>query len=224
VRTALLLKRRSSDRLKQKLKEFNNEFEQKFESRLTHFDGQVFREMIVMKIVEEVFEAHLLYPHQVVESKVEPYIKSTSKKDLRTKVLLTAQGEDFESNFYIRNMITHLKIQGVEEIKTFEAISQLEKDNILFAINPRTNYLIEQMKPYLDALSSDERQILIAIDKEATNEIKIRKYLSNHNIEIQTEISSTVRKLQELGLISSSKQLTDTGAAVVTILELIPEI
>ena len=224
VRTALQLKKRSSVQLKAKLKEFNAQFESKFKDRLKHFNGQVFKEMVVMKIVEEVFEADLLYPHQVVENKVEPYIKSVSKKDLRSKILLTAKGEDFESNFYIRNMINFLKINGIEEIKSFNAINQLKKDNLVFAINPRTNYLIEQLKPYLNALSSDDKNILIAIDSGATDDLSIRKYLNKQNIEIEADISSILVKLKELELIQPNNQISDTGAAVVTILELIPDI
>ena len=76
-------------------------------------------------MIEEVFEADLLYPHQVVESKVGDYLKSSTPTKIDKKVVILVRGDEFESNFYLRDLINHLKTKGIEELKSFETIQKL---------------------------------------------------------------------------------------------------
>ena len=57
-------------------------------------------------------------------------------------------------------------------------IGKLREEKIIFAINPRTNYLIEQVKPYLIMLDEDDRHVLLAIFEGCTDEISIKKYFN----------------------------------------------
>ncbi len=224
--TALLLLKRPSATLKSKLKLFNNVFEEAFNEVLVNWSGEVLRENMVDPLIEEVFEADLLYPHHLIENKVKDYIKDLDKRDLTRKMIIIAKSEEFESNFYLRDMINHLKTKGIEEVNSFESLETLKMDRVVFAINPRTNYLIEQLLPYFKSLNTDDRSILFAIFEGVTDEIGIRKYLKKQRISLSgsADIQEILQKLREMNLIDVYNIINETGNAIATILKLIPDI
>ena len=224
ARTALLLLKRPSETLRTKLKRFNDAFEKEFGRFLEKFSGKVLEDMKVTPLIEEIFEADLLYPHQVVDQKAKDYLKQSSKKELTRKILITARSEDFESSFYLRDMINHLKTKGIEEIESFESLQKLKSKKVVFAINPRTNYLIEQFQPIIKALDEDDRSILFAVFEGANNEMAIRKYLKKKHMDISKEISDALTKLRELNLIDESINCTEIGNGLATLLNLIPDL
>ena len=224
VRVALLLLKRPSDTLKQKLKKFNAFFEEVYEERLKDFTGEVFENVPVTKMIEEVFEADLLYPHQVIEAKVNDYLKTSTPNNIDKKIIVIARGEEFESNFYLRDLINHLKIKGIEEIKSFDSIQKMKENNVVFAINPRTNYLIEEFQKYIKFMSGDDKNVLFAIFDGSNDAMRIRKYLNKRNISLSDNIEKVLQKLKQLNLITEFNQINEAGSAVATILKLIPDL
>ena len=224
AKTALLLLKRPSDVLKEKLRTFNSYFEDVYSDRLIDFSGEVFDDTPITRMMEEIFEADLLYPHQVVESKITDYLKSSTPNNLDKKVMIIVRGEEFESNFYLRDLINHLKTKGIEEIKSFETIQKLKLDKIVFAINPRTNYLIAEFQKYIKHMDLDDRNVLYAIFDGQNDRMKISKYLNKRNIYISKDIEQSLEKLKTLNLINDFNQANETGSAVATILKLIPDL
>jgi len=224
VKTALLLLKRPSDVLKEKLRTFNGSFEDVYRDRLINFTGQVLEDTPITQMIEEVFEADLLYPHQVVESKVENYLKSSTTTKIDKKVVILVQGEEFESNFYLRDLINHLKTKGIEEIKSFETIQKLKLDKVVFAINPRTNYLIVEFQKYINHMDADDKNVLYAIFDGQNDWMKISKYLNKRNISMSKNIDQILEKLKKLYLIDDLNQISETGSAIATILKLIPDL
>ena len=224
VNTVLLLLKHPSDAIKEKLKNFNSIFEDIYRDRLVDFSGQVLEDTPIAKIIEEVFEADLLYPHQVVESKVRDYLKSSTPTKIDKKVVVIVRGEEFESNFYLRDLINHLKTKGMDELKSFETIQKLKSDKIVFAINPRTNYLIVEFQKYIKHMDADDKSVLNAIFDGQNDWMKITKYLNKRNIEISKPIDDILEKLKKLHLIEYLNQISETGSAIATILKLIPDL
>ena len=224
VRVALLLIKRPSDTIKQNLKKFNDVFEEVYEDRLKKFTGAVFEDVPVTKMIEDVFEADLLYPHQVVDGKVSNYLKTSTPNNIDKKIIVLARGEEFESNFYLRDLINHLRTKGIEEIKSFESIQRLKSDKIVFAINPRTNYLIVEFQKYIKFMDADDKNVLYAIFDGQNDWMKISKYLKKKNIDISKKIDKTLEKLKKLHLIDDHNQISETGSAIATILKLIPDL
>ena len=224
VRIALLLLKRSSDTLKQKLKKFNEIFEEINEKKLKEYCGEVFDDIATTKLIEEIFEVELLYPHQVFEDKVRNYIKNLSKKDLTKRIIIIAKGPGFESNFYLRDMINHLKTMGIEEIKSFQSLETLKADKIVFAINPRTNYLIEELEPIINLLEEDDKNVLFAMFDGMSSELTITKYLKKHKIELSTDIEIILKKLKKINILDENNNVNVTGSAIATLLKLFPDL
>ncbi len=223
-RVALLLLKRPSQTLKDKLKKFNNTFEQIYEERLKDFNGQVFEDAPVTKLIEEIFEADLLYPHQIIDSKVSPYLKSSNAKSLDKKILVIARSEEFESSFYLRDLINHLKTKGIEEIESFESIQKLKSDKVVFAINVRTNYLIAEFQKYIKFMEKDDRDVLFAIFDGHQDAMSITKFLKKRDLTLKADINAVLEKLKRLHMIDDSIQCTEEGTAVATLLKLIPDL
>jgi hypothetical protein len=181
-------------------------------------------ETLITRLVEEVFEADLLYPHQVVETKAGEYLKSPTPSKLDKKLMIIVRSEEFESNFYLRDLINHLKTKGIEEIKSFDTIQKLKLDKVVFTINPRTNYLIVEFQKYIKHMDSDDKNVLYAIFDGQNDWMKISKYFNNKNIKISKKIDESLKKLKRLHLIDESNQISETGSAVATILKLIPDL
>ena len=224
VNTALLLLKRPSDTIKEKLRTFNSVFEDIYRDRLVDFSGQVLEDTPITKMIEEIFEADLLYPYQVVESKVGDYLKSSTPTKIDKKVVIIVRGDEFESNFYLRDLINHLKTKGIEELKSFETIQKLKSDKIVFAINPRTNYLIVEFQKYIKHMDADDKSVLYAIFDGQKDWMKITKYLNKRKIKISKPIDDILKKLKKLHLIEDLNQISETGSAIATILKLIPDL
>jgi hypothetical protein len=223
-RVALLLLKRPSVSIKEKLQKFNTTFEDIYKDRLIDFSGEVFEDAPVTKLIEEIFEADLLYPHQVIDSKIPTYMKSSTPTDLDKKILVVARGEEFESNFYLRDLINHLKTKGIEEIKSFESIQKLKGDKIVFAINVRTNYLIAEFQKYIKHMDNNDRNVLFAIFDGNRDIMNIRKYLKKRDLASDANIDYILDKLRRIYMIDESNQPTEIGNAVATLLKLIPDI
>ncbi|NMC04366.1 MAG: hypothetical protein GYA24_04100, partial [Candidatus Lokiarchaeota archaeon] len=176
VRVALLLLRRPSDTLKERLRGFTTEFEKRFRAQVENFKGEVLQDMVVTPVIEQTFESDLLYPHRLIDQKIPAYAKELPRKSVAKKVLAVAKGEGFESSFYVRELVNHLKTKGIEEILTFDAVQKLKADQVVFAINPRTNYIIEQLKPYIKMLTADDRAALFAIYENNTDGMSMQKF------------------------------------------------
>ncbi len=224
VKNALLLFKRPSDTLRNQLKIFTRIFEAKYEKKLKEDTGEMLKEGPLMQLIEEVFEADLLYPHHVVGSKIDDYFSSVSKKDVGKKIINIAKSEEFNLNFYLRDMISYLKTHGIDEVKSFEKLDKLKKEKIIFAINPRTNYLIEKVEPYIAQLDSDDRNVLFAVFKGHFAALSIQKYFKKRNIVVKKDIDVTLQKLKELKLIVSGRGMTEVGNVLATLLKLIPDL
>jgi hypothetical protein len=224
VRVALLLLRRPQESLKEKLRRFNNIFEETYEERLIDFTGEVFDEVQVTRLMELIFEVDLLYPHQLIQNRALNYMNGLSRKDISKKVIVIAQSEEFESAFYLRDMINHLKTKGIEEVKSFESLQKLKEDKVVFAINPRTNYLIEQFQSYIKSMDKDDRNVLFAIFDGNNDESQITKYLKKRNIKLSNDLDQILENLRDLKVIDEYNNINDTGNVVATLLKLIPDL
>ncbi len=224
VRVALLLLRRPSDTLKERLRKFTAEFEKHFQAQVANFRGEVLQDMVVTPVIEQVFESDLLYPHRIIEEKVVPYARELPRKSVAKKVLAVARSDEFDSIFYIRELISNLKTKGIEEIHSFDAVQKLKVDQVVFAINPRTNYIIEQLKPYIKMLTADDRAALFAIHENNTDGMAIQKYFNKNKIVLTTELADVLSKLKSMRVIEENNHINSTGTAIVTILRLIPDL
>ncbi|MFW9784114.1 MAG: Ig-like domain-containing protein, partial [Candidatus Heimdallarchaeota archaeon] len=224
VRVALLLLRRPQESLKEKLRKFNVLFENTFEERLINFTGEVFDEVQVTKLMELIFEADLLYPHQLIQNRALDYMNGLSRKDVSKKIIVIAQSVEFESMFYLRDMINHLKTKGIEEVKSFESLQKLKEDKVVFAINPRTNYLIEQFQGYIKSMDKEDRNVLFAIFDGNIIESQITKFLKKRNVKLSKDLDQILEKLRDLKVIDESNEINDTGNVVATLLKLIPDL
>ncbi len=224
VRVALLLLRRPSDTLKERLRAFTAEFEKRFQVQVANFKGEVLQDMVVTPVIEQAFESDLLYPHRLIEQKVVPYAKELPRKSVSKKVLAVARSDEFDSIFYIRELISNLKTKGIEEIHSFDAVQKLKADQVVFAINPRTNYIIEQLKPYIKMLTADDRATLFAIYENNTDGMAIQKFFNKNKIVLTTELADVLAKLKAMRVIEENNHINSTGAAIVTILRLIPDL
>jgi hypothetical protein len=224
VRMALLLLRRPSDTLKERLRTFTAEFEKRFQAQVVNFKGETLQDMVVTPVIEQTFESDLLYPHRIIEQKADPYTKELPKKSTPRKVLAMARGNEFESIFYIRELISSLKTMGVEEIHSFDAIQKLKADQVVFAINPRTNYIIEQLKPHIKMLTKDDRSTLFAIYENNMDGMAIQKFFNKNNLVLGSELTEVLARLKTLRVIEDDNHINSTGSAIVTLLKLIPDL
>jgi hypothetical protein len=100
----------------------------------------------------------------------------------------------------------------------------LKTSNVVFAINPRTNYLIEEFRKYIKHMNVDDKNVLFAIFDGSNDTMRIRKYLNKRGITVSESIENILKKIKRLNLINEFNQITDTGSAVATILKLIPDL
>lgn len=224
ARTALLLLKRPSQRIKGKLKEFNGKFEEKFRSELERFTGRIFEEMTVLSIVEEVFQVDLLYPYRLISHRAEDYQKSLKKTDVKKVTIDYIMIENENEPFYLQDLISSLKIFGIDETQSFDAVQKLKNENICFAINPRTNMLIEKFDPIIKELNRDDLQVLFALFEGNQNDKEINKYLSKNSVKITKNMNDCLLTLIEHRLISENNELTSAGEIIVTLLKLIPDL
>ena len=225
IRTALLLLKRPSKTLMTKLERFTAEFESTFEPRIKKFSGEIFKDIEVDPLIEKIFEADLLYPHRVIERKIEAYSISTPKKDLSREILRRAMRGEFESSFYLRDMINHLKTHDIDEVASFNSLETLKKERVIFAINPRTNFLIEQLKPYTVLLDDEDRAVLFALYNGILDQKSIKKYVNKEQkIALSKDINYILKKFEKMRIILEDYNLNNTGLAIATILQLIPEL
>ena len=174
--------------------------------------------------MEQIFEADLLYPHQLIQNRAISYLNGLSRKDVSKKVIIIAQGEEFESTFYLRDMINHLKTKGIEEVKSFESLQKLKEDKIVFALNPRTNYLIEQFQNYIKSMDNDDRNVLFAIFDGNNDKNQINKYIKKRHIVLSKDVDLALEKLRSLKVIDDLNNINDIGNVVATLLKLIPDL
>ena len=119
---------------------------------------------------------------------------------------------------FTRDMIVSLAGYGKGDVQTFNAVNDLRKDQIVFAVNPRTDELIQQFKPFIDSLSKDEKIVLVEITKGS---------ISTRKIEKATGIMSVIpilAKLHRKELINQDNSLTEQGEILATLINLIPEL
>lgn len=225
-RVALLLTKRPSDTLKSRAKTFTFSFQEKYFSQLESADSaKELNEGPVLELVEKHLEVDLLYPHNVNVGIVEEYMKEIDKKSVEYQLLEVAQSKEYNNTFYIRDMMDELSVREIEDIEGFNAIDKLRKENVLFAINPRTKSLIEQFKPIIDRLPKMAKKIMGIIVDGTTRTIKIRKALKiGKNVLDRTDFENAMEVLKTMGLIDEQNQLTDLGEAVGTILNLLQDV
>ncbi|MHA1339761.1 MAG: carboxypeptidase-like regulatory domain-containing protein [Promethearchaeota archaeon] len=217
VRTALLLIKDASPSLKNKLKKFNLAFQEKFMNTISNWNGQSLPEGPIMELIEKHLEVDLLYPHNINLQLKDKYLKTIDKKSIERLIIEEASKPKFNNTFRIREMINHLTVLGKKEIMIFNGIDTLRREKIVFAINPRTQYLIDQFRPIINKLSKDARKILIAISEGITQESKLRKVKGISNLDENIAI------LQQMNLINSRLEFTEIGDAIVTLMKLIPD-
>ncbi|MCK4239385.1 MAG: hypothetical protein KAX33_09700, partial [Candidatus Lokiarchaeota archaeon] len=224
VRCAILLSKRPSEKLKDNLQLFNEKFEEKFKEKLQRRDGIMFKEMQVLSLIEEVFEIDLLYPHRLIRNRTGEYIRNLKKSDIKKLLLDIIIIEQLEHSFYVQEMIDTLKTRGIDEIQSFNALQQIKDDQVSFAINPRTSYLIEKVNPILKLLDLDDKNVLFALFERNQTQPDILKFLKQKSITLEKNLNECLDNLISLGLITLLNTTTENGDLVVTLLKLIPEL
>jgi len=212
VRTAVLLLKGSSETLKNKIRRFNSEFEHEYLDALSHWKGKLFEPDPIVEVVEKILFADLLYAHNLILPKVADY-KPGKKKSTKSRIIHEASS-NFDNTFKVREMIMAMVNYGKKDVETFNAINDLRKEGIVFAVNPRTKRLIEQFKPFIDPLTSDDRKVIAAIKRGITDLKHIGKATK---IAVVIPI---VNNLQHLGIINEQNQLTDAGDVVTMLMDL----
>ncbi len=218
VRTAVLLLKSASPTLRSKIRQFNAEFEREYLSTLEHFSGKIPSPEPILELIEKILFADLLYPHNVIPSKAKDYLGTVKKKSTSALVLKEAESS-FNNAFRVREMIVRMAGYGRKEVDTFNVVEKLRKEQIVFAVNPRTQYLIEQFKPMIDPLSKDERLVLKEIYKNGPLDEKHLK--KNTKIAIVVPI---ITSLHSKEMINEDNSLTEIGEVIATLLNLMPDI
>jgi hypothetical protein len=106
---------------------------------------------------------------------------------------------------------------------SFESLEQLKESKIVFAINPRTGYLIEQFQGYINSMDNDDRNVLFAVFDGNNNLDLISKYLKKREIQISKDLHKIIENLRELNVIDGYN-INDTGTVVATLLKLISDL
>ncbi|QEE16527.1 carbohydrate porin [Promethearchaeum syntrophicum] len=218
VRTAVLLLKSASPTLRSKIRQFNAEFETKYLSTVEHFSGQIPSPEPILELIEKTLFAYLLYPHNVIPSKAKSHLSNVKKKSTTALVIKEAESS-FNNAFRLREMIVRMAGYGRKEVDTFNVIEKLRQEQVLFAVNPRTQYLIEQFKPMIDPLTHSERLVLKELYKSGP--------LSEKHLKKNTKIAIVVPIITSLlskELINEGNSLTEMGEVIATLLNLMPDI
>ncbi|MHA1562081.1 MAG: hypothetical protein ACTSPA_08135, partial [Promethearchaeota archaeon] len=218
VRTAVLLLKSASPTLRSKIRQFNAEFETEYLSILEHFSGKIPTPEPILELIEKILFADLLYPHNVIPSKAKDYLKNVKKKSTTALILKEAESS-FNNAFRLREMIVRMAGYGRKEVDTFNVIEKLRDEQVVFAVNPRTQYLIEQFKPMIDPLTKDERSILKEIYRSGPVGEKHLK--RNTKIAVVVPI---ITSLHSKEMINEDNSLTEIGEVIATLLNLMPDI
>lgn len=218
VRTAILLLNDASPTLKQSLKRFNLRFQEKFIGDLENWNGRALPEGAIMEVIEEHLDVDLLYPHNLNPARTESIIKTLDKNSIERQIIEEAKKPKFSGTFRIRAMLNHMLVLGEEEVVIFNAIDTLRKERVLYAINPRTQYLIDKFRPIIDNLPDDAKTLLLEIAGGNTSESKLRKVKGVQSFD------ESIAILLEMQLIDQLYRLTETGDALVTIMRLMPNV
>lgn len=224
VKCAILLSKRPSEKLKDNLQLFNEKFEEKFKEKLQKQDGAMFQEMQVLSLIEEVFEIDLLYPHRLIRNRTGEYIRNLKKSDIKKLLLDIIIIEQLEQSFYVQEMIDTLKTRGIDEIQSFNALRQIKIDQVCFAINPRTSYLIEKVSPIINSMDLDDKNVLFALFERNQTQLDILEFLKQKSITLEKNLNECLENLVSLGLVTLLNTMTGNGDLVVTLLKLIPEL
>jgi hypothetical protein len=218
VRTAVLLLKSSSPTLRDKIKEFNMAFEQKYTSEISNWDGKVLESDPIMEMLEQILNVDLLYPHNVILNKVPAFLSSASKNSVEAILIKVAQSPSFNNTFKVREMINQMAGFGKKEVDTFNAIHELRKKGILFAINPRTKYLIDQFKPMIDQMKPQAIAVLTLYSEGIREKNKIEKRLKI------PDITPYIIQLEKAGLIDKKGEFTEIGEIISTLINLMPDL
>ncbi|MFX0105704.1 MAG: hypothetical protein ACFE75_09450, partial [Candidatus Hodarchaeota archaeon] len=107
---------------------------------------------------------------------------------------------------------------------SFESLQKLKKDQIVFALNPRTNYLIDQFQSYIKSMDQEDRNVLFAVFDGNKDENQINKYLKKRNVKLSKDVNQILEKLRDLKVIDEYNNINEIGNIVATILKLIPDL
>lgn len=217
IRTAVLLLKSPGESMKKSVQKFNQKLEDTHKEIFNNWIGEEIPREPIMKIVEEMLHVDLLYPHNLILSKVPGFLKSYGKKSVQSLIVKEAK-VNFDCSFKVRDMIIALAAYGKKEITTFNSIHELRAEGVVFAVNPRTKALAEKFKPFIQQLSKEERLVLKTIEEG----IKNQKDLENKT-KILVVIPSILR-LQQLELIDEHLNLTENGEIIVTLINMIPDL
>ena len=217
IRTALLLLKPASRSLKEKMNAFNRAVETYFGEDIEKWTGKQLKPNEVIVLIEQVLKADLLYYHNVVEKRVAEVRKIYGRKSIHFRILEEA-AKEYNSKFRIPDMLNHMSGFDFKEVNTFNAITELRDQKVLFAINPRTQMLIEQFKPIIDSLSQGSKALLKQISQGESNLQKLIK--ANKGIDVNKELES----LKAMELISAENAITETGEVMLTLMELMPDL
>ncbi len=218
IRTAILLLKSATPSLKEKVRKFIELFEHNYADQLKQWSGKVPDPDPIIELIEQALNADLLYTHNIVPDKVSPYLKSVKKDSTGAMIIRTAESVSFQNTFKVREMLNRMAAFGVKEVDTFNSVHDLRKQGIIFAINPRTQYLIEQFKPMIDALSKLAKQIMKEIYSGNTEKAKIEKKLKI------SELTPYLVELRTANMLQETIKLSDLGEIIITLINLLPEI
>jgi hypothetical protein len=217
VRSAILLLKSASPSLKALMKQFNTEFEKEYHDDVEQFTGQIPDPEPIMEIVERILHADLLYKHNLVLNKVPTYMKQYGKKTLKGMILTEAQTPNFNNSFKVREMINTMAGFGKSDVATFNAIDDMRRAGVVFAVNSRTKSLMEKFKPLIDPLSANAKKFLKIVGDGQIDHNTLRKQLN------MKDLDGIIAELNAFELIGPNK-LTDTGVIIATLLNLMPEL
>lgn len=217
TRISVLLLKSASFTLKRSVKNFISKFENKYFEELTHWTGKALESEPIVKLLEKDLHVDLLYPHNVVLPKYDKYKKSLAKKSTKNLILKEAKSS-FEYSFKVREMIMSMAQYGKREVDTFNAINELRKDEIVFAVNTQTLSLAEEFRPMISKLTNEQKSVLRNIQNGVKTE---KELLKATNIPV---IIPVITKLEHFELVTNDLQLTPNGEIIATLLNMIPNL
>ena len=196
---------------------FNQAIEKTFKDELQRWTGKQLNANVAIEVIEKVLKADLLYYHNIVEKRIPEVRKTHGKKSLYFKILNEGVKE-YSSKFRIPDILSHMATLDFKEVNTFNAIADLRDEKVLFAINPRTQMLIDQFKPLISSISSNGKMLLKEIFKGQTDTQKLIK--GYKGVDVNAELAF----LMESDIITANLNITATGDISLMLMELIPDL
>ncbi|MBD3186140.1 hypothetical protein GF325_04870 [Candidatus Bathyarchaeota archaeon] len=202
IRTAILLLTDASERLRTLAKDFNRIFYENYRSTLENWNGRALDEGPIIEIVERVFHVDLLYDQNIIQYKAQDYQKSSNLTKIERMVIQDGLESPFNSIFKVRDMINHLKVNGIDDVPSFFAIEKLRERGIIYSLSPKVQRVLRDHFDTINTIPYEAKLLLLGVYKGRINLLEGQELNKNKDL---------VNILIDQGCLYESLALTEKG-------------